>query len=263
MSERPRHDVRTGPAELAPWVRFARTVPGAETRLLCFHHAGGAADTYRDWPAALAPYGIEVWPIQLPGRGPRFSEPVPDDLDALTTTLWDVLGDRLQPGRYALYGLSAGAAVAYAFAVRGVLAGYPPPLGLFLVGQRPAGRPDPDHPLHLLAPDDFQRKVRSFGGLPDEVFAHPDLLDLALQVIRADLRLIETCDRTGWPLLDCPVTVAAGETDANVPLDVLPAWQEITRRPVTTVALPGGHFPPPVAVRRLRGVVAGALAAPG
>lgn len=40
----------------------------ARHRLLMFHHACGSATNYFRWAAAFAPH-IEVWLVELPGRG--------------------------------------------------------------------------------------------------------------------------------------------------------------------------------------------------
>lgn len=42
-------------------------------RLICFHHAGGGASAFRGWREYL-PSGVDVCPVQLPGREDRLRE---------------------------------------------------------------------------------------------------------------------------------------------------------------------------------------------
>ena len=69
---------------------FARTSPdaGARVRLICLPYAGGTAAVYRDWAGALGT-GVEVLPVQLPGRGWRLRETPSVDLKALAARAAD------------------------------------------------------------------------------------------------------------------------------------------------------------------------------
>ena len=55
-------------------------------RLVLFAHAGGATNAFDGWSAAL-PENIEVWLVQLPGRGKRGSEPAYSDVSSLCADL--------------------------------------------------------------------------------------------------------------------------------------------------------------------------------
>lgn len=237
----------SGPLEAeaapAPWVKFNRPAPGSRLRLLCFHHAGGGASYYRDWPAALGPRGVEVWPVQLPGREGRFTEPFAKDLDQLAAELADVLGPRAARRPYALYGHSAGAHVAVAFAMEMAARGLPEPVRLFAGAARPPSHPDPDFPLHLMDDAALLAKLKSYGGMPRELLMAPELIEMAVAAARADLQLTETAHRPPMPWLSCPVTAVSGRQDAAVPVELLPHWQGATTGPADVHLLDGGHFP--------------------
>ena len=81
----------------------------ATTTLFCFAHAGAGASAYRTW-AVSAPF--RVVPVQYPGREERLAEaPVPDILKLAELAESTVLSRA--GGRYALFGHSMGAMVAY------------------------------------------------------------------------------------------------------------------------------------------------------
>lgn len=249
----------TEPALLAPWIPYARPVPGSRLILLAFHHAGGAASAYRGWPTALADRGIEVWSVQLPGRETRFAEPYAVDLEplvkALATQCEAQIGDR----PYALYGHSAGAVHAYAFARHAVRNGLRAPAHLLLGACRPPALPDPDFPVHRLDHDRFLARLFGYGRLPAIVADHPELLAKTVDTTRADLRLAETYPWPAEPALDVPLTVGGGVDDETVPISTLVGWGEATRRSFEVVPLPGGHFPEGAAEQRLMEVVRRAL----
>jgi medium-chain acyl-[acyl-carrier-protein] hydrolase len=246
-------------SDLAPWVQYARRPDDARMVLLCFPHAGGAASAYRGWTTALGEHGIEVWPIQLPGRESRFAEPLTTDLDTVTTALADLLHDNLDDRPYAVYGHSAGAMLAYRFGLVAGARGRPGPCHLFLGACRPPTRPDPDFPLHSLDRDRFTSRLLAYGRMPAEVLAYPEMVEMILATARADLELVEAPLWTPELLVHCPTTAVGGVADAAVPVDTLEFWQEITTAAFDRVVLPGGHFPSPSAEQQLLEVISRVL----
>src|SRR6476469_5354227 len=88
--------------------------PSAELQLYCLPHAGGGASMLVPL-AALLPEAIQLRAVLLPGREARFREPA----HARMTSLVGALADALAPDpaeRYALFGHSMGALVAYELA---------------------------------------------------------------------------------------------------------------------------------------------------
>ncbi|WP_374201888.1 thioesterase II family protein [Actinokineospora sp. PR83] len=63
-----------------------RPRPSQRPTLVCFHHAGGTASTFRDW-RKNAPDDFDIHPVQLPGRESRIAEPRHTDLDTLVESL--------------------------------------------------------------------------------------------------------------------------------------------------------------------------------
>src|SRR5215469_1859732 len=113
------------------WTIIPEERPDAAARLLCFHHACGGAYAFRSWPGMLRP-DVELVAVQLPGRENRLWEPLlasPEAvLEALIFSLSESLGSR-----YAIFGHSLGALLAYLLACRIQRTGeLPMPIRLFL-----------------------------------------------------------------------------------------------------------------------------------
>ena len=167
---------------------------------------------------------FRVAPVQYPGREERLGEdPVPDiaELAALAET--EVLSKA--GGRYALFGHSMGAMVAYELAHRLKGKPVPQPAALFVSGRQP-----PHHPSRLTAVSHLDdaaliREMASMGGTPAEVWSHPELVELLLPILRADFRACETWRPTLGSPLDIPVHVLSGLDDDHVVVDKLDDWQ--------------------------------------
>ena len=81
-------------------------------RLFCLPHGGADGSVFRPWRSLVGP-GIEVVPVQLPGRGNRMEEPAERSLVRLGKRLAGPIADRAGELPYVLFGHSVGALLAY------------------------------------------------------------------------------------------------------------------------------------------------------
>ena len=84
--------------------------------------------------------------------------------------------------------------------------------------------------------------VRSLGGVPEEILANPEYLELMLPIMRADLELLETYRYVPRAPLACPLVVAGATDDLEVPAASLEPWREHTTGPFQLQMFAGGHF---------------------
>jgi surfactin synthase thioesterase subunit len=212
---------RNGQDESRRWLK--RTTPRGpvETRLLCFHYAGGSAAMYRDWPR-LMPRGIEPIAVQLPGRADRFTEPPYDRMAPLVDKLIEVIKPLLdQP--FACYGVSMGARVAWALAHTLRERAMPMPRKLFVAASAAPCSDEGTRRWEGRA-DGLEGYVREMGGTPAEVLAEPELLAALLPTLRADLTVLSTHGLHPATPLDVPIRAFAGVDDDEAPPDRMSGW---------------------------------------
>jgi medium-chain acyl-[acyl-carrier-protein] hydrolase len=84
--------------------------------------------------------------------------------------------------------------------------------------------------------------LRRLDGIPDEVLANQEVLDLVLPALRADTALYRKYVYIPRQPLSCPIFAYGGETDPNVASEHLAAWAEHTTAAARVRRFPGGHF---------------------
>ena len=84
--------------------------------------------------------------------------------------------------------------------------------------------------------------VGRYQGIPRGVLEHPELVDVVLPALRADMELLETYAYRDTPPFDCPIWAFAGERDALVREAKLRRWGNHTRREFSCRLFAGDHF---------------------
>ena len=206
-------------------------------KLLCFPFAGASSVIYNKWQIGFSD-NVSVRPIELPGRGSRFSEALFTNISELAhLVVSEHLSDFLKP--CALFGHSFGALLAFAVVQllieRGIY-----PLHLFISASR-APHATPRNLLHSLPRRELLARLSSLNGFPSEVLSERDLIDLVLPRIRADLEAAETyCVQKAQVAV--PITAFGGTEDAFVSESELAAWASCTSEAFSVKMLPGDHF---------------------
>lgn len=232
----------------------------AEVRLFCLPYGGRGASLYRDWPGT-ADAGVEVVPVQLPGREERSDERCVGDADEAV----DAVAQALKPyldRPFAFYGHSMGALLAYRLAQR-LGAEYGELLRHLFVGafSAPTGV---ENPLGARLRSVTQRL--GFEQMPEHEDlmrvrqAHPRLYDTALRAELggqlagkadvaldgagyADLRVVQSYrhDPAETPLR-VPVAAFHGADDPVVAEQDADGWRPLTAGGFELLVVPGDHF---------------------
>ncbi len=216
-----------------------RRDPHAEVTLFCLPHAGGSAMTYAQWPGVF-PSWVDVQPVELPGRGGLLNRPLVTDADLLVATLARALLPVIDRP-FALFGHSMGGMLVAELASWLMRYGHPMP-ELLVISGRGGGPTFPGAMAAEALPDeDLAGWMLGLGGTDPLVLMDPDVLDITIRSIRADLRLCLTYQRT-FTRLPTPLLCLCGTDDQGVSAAEVAAWQEHTSSRFRSVQLPGDHF---------------------
>ncbi|MFJ9612164.1 thioesterase II family protein [Kitasatospora sp. NPDC101176] len=220
------------------WIRRYQDRPDAAVRLVCFPHAGGSAGTYRPWAEAVDP-SVEILAVQYPGRQDRYREPGIDNLNELADLVTPALRSAVTGGRYALFGHSLGAALAFEVARR--LAGDDGPELLAVSGRRAPSQARREA-YHRLDDAGLAAHLEDLSGTDRRLLTDPDALQLILPAVRSDLRAIETYRAAPGATVDVPVLALTGDHDPWTTLLEAAAWSAHTTAGFDLRVFPGEHF---------------------
>ncbi|MFC4314152.1 thioesterase II family protein [Steroidobacter flavus] len=207
--------------------------------LLCLPCAGASASMYLRWQR-LVPAWLSIVPIELPGRGTRTAEPAADSFETLIDDLCRQHQHRCNE-RYALFGHSMGALLAYSMAVRWRTQQRQSPELLF-VSASPAPRwREPAYFADKQTDASLIAELRTQGGTPAEVFEDAELLAITLDTLRTDYRICAGFRYRPTAPLDVAIHALAGRRD-RIGEERILAWQTETRRRFDAWWFEGGHF---------------------
>src|SRR5262249_20153711 len=127
----------------------------------------------------------------------------------------------------ALFGHSMGGLLAFDVARR-LRRGYASPVHLFVSACAAPQLPTTAIGLGPLSANDLLTALRS-DGPPSEALQIPELRQIFMPLIRADISVCGSYRYTHEPPLDTPITAICGEGDQLAPLAVMLPWSVQTR----------------------------------
>lgn len=223
---------------MSTWLRQFGLAGGHRAQLICFPHAGAAADSYLELAQALAPE-IDVQAVQYPGRQDRRDEEPLGTAGEIADEVAAVLRDGAVGNPFALFGHSMGALIAYETARRLEREPGPRPVRLFVSGQA-APRV---HERRTDLPDDdgLVTEMRRLG-VGDAALADETLLAMSLPVLRADYRVLRSYAWESGPPLRVGITALCGDADPLTRVEDAECWLPHSVVPGRRWILAGGHF---------------------
>jgi len=221
------------PSRRNPWLPHPPS-PAAKGRIFLIPYSGCGASMYRQWPRRHD--GVDFLPVELPGHETRFAEPNFATYQELAKLMVAGLEPYLDVP-FGFFGHCGSALAAYEVSAELVRAGMPTPARLFVSSEvapqdGPAGR--------FLSMDDaelgaeLEKLIRELGGTPSA-----ELIELYLEVLRAD---VETNKRYIVPdplRLPCPITAIGWTEDDEIPFSTMGGWSACGE--TTSVLLDGRH----------------------
>lgn len=205
-------------ARLGPWL----TRPPSDTaraRIFLLPYAGCGAGLYRNWPDRWD--GVDLVPVELPGRETRLAEPVAGSFEDLATAMAEGLlpwFDR----PFAFFGHCWAALPAYEVTWRLEHGPAFPPSQLYVSSQLapqdgPVGRMlGMDHEEMA---EELRTTIRALGAQP-----HPELVELYVEVLGADVAASRRYRVPSPRRLSCPITAIGWSRDEEVRPEQMRGW---------------------------------------
>jgi surfactin synthase thioesterase subunit len=207
--------------------------------LFCFPCAGASAAGYLRWRRQVSSW-LHIEPIELPGRGSRVSESPYRDFDSLVQRLTNDIALNL-PNAYAFFGHSLGGLLAYGCAHRLRETGAHLPRAILTACSAAPSRRDDEHLARRNGDDELIKELRKLNGTPAELFEHPELLRMTLDLVAADFSVCGSYRHERRQPLDTKILVFGGRSD-NIEEEALAAWQAESSFQTTLEMFDGGHF---------------------
>jgi surfactin synthase thioesterase subunit len=215
---------------------FGTAEPRGELSLYCLPDAGSGAGAFGAWPERF-PAHVDVRPLRLPGRERRLTEP----LELSPAGLADAIVRRADRP-YALYGHSMGARLA--FDVVQELRrrpGAPLPVTLYVGGSLAPDRRPPLVDAAEWSDDRLVAELIDRTGAGTELRDEPELAELILPIVRADLRWLGSRPTVLGPVLPMPVVAFAGLDDRDDGPIAMLGWARAAGGAFRLHTVPGGH----------------------
>ena len=223
------------------WFSVRPARGAAALRLFCFPHVGAGTSVFNQWRPAWIPDNLELWTVRLPGREQRLSEKPFRRMGPLVEALSEAMAPQLS-GRYAFYGHSLGAVVAFEMARKIERQGGQGPVRL-LISAHTAPQSGLNRPPFYNLPDkEFVEALRRLAGTPQEALDNEDLMSLMMVALRADFEVDETYSYEAGKPLECPISAFGGIDDPDVSQADLEAWRIQTSQQFSLQMLEGDHF---------------------
>ncbi|WP_377273144.1 thioesterase II family protein [Peterkaempfera sp. SMS 1(5)a] len=236
-----------------------RRNPGARRILFCLGFCGGGTGAYLPWTAAV-PDDTELAAICYPGREGRFTEEFAADWEELVQdSLSAVLSAADRP--YVLFGHSLGGWMAFDLAVRiKECGGRAPDSVVVSSANSPRRQLDghdmwPNSPREGHSDAELMGWMQSFGLIPQHALDDPDLREMALDLMRADLHVRDSFTYRAGSALDVPLQLFTGESDEVIEPNTADHWRELARGGFRHDVLPGSHFYTPQVWASLPGMI--------
>ncbi len=207
-------------------------------QLFLLHFAGGNSYSY----TFLTPFledQYECIPLELPGRGKRFRQPLITSKKAAIEDYCDQIKALRNKAPFVLFGHSMGAVMAYEIGFR-LEAAKDGPKAVVVTGNAGPGIKR-EKARYNLSDENFVEELIKMGGLPSEAIENKELLNLFIPILRADFKLLENPDiPEASGLKTTPIYAVMGSEEKFA--KYINNWEEYTDKGVSTQLMNGGHF---------------------
>jgi len=214
----------------------------SKIKLFCLPYAGGSSIVYYKLKKYLNNF-IELYPIELAGRGKRFNETLYNNFNEAVNDIYNIIKSEILNSSYAFFGHSMGAKLIYELINKIREENQNEPEHIFISGSYPTHINNREKILHKLPEDEFLIEVYKFGGMPKEFLENKELITIFSPILRSDYKILEThqynFNKNKYAF---DLTVFGGKEDNEVNISELSEWKNYTNRIFSLYEFDGDHF---------------------
>lgn len=225
------------------YFQFQRVTDNPETRLFCFHYAGGSAFSYIAWKKFID-NSIDIYPYQMSGRGDRQNDGFSPDVETMVCEIAGAVKDYAD--RDIIFaGHSMGGMFAFHSALRlkeeyGINV-----KKLFITGSLPvlSGvlRKEFGYSVDM-SEEEFYEMLLRFGAVSERMLKIQEFKEQFIPIIKSDLLLLDAFNPPVNGKISSDIEVYYGDTDKVADKDSVKLWNDVTDGKVSFTECRGGHF---------------------
>lgn len=209
-------------------------------KLFCIPYAGGSSSVFYKWKNYVDKR-IDLYPVELAGRGTRINEPLPASLHDIVDDIYHSIKHHIEEGSYGIFGHSMGSLVAYELCKR-IRKEKNRQCSHAFFSACSAPHVERDRNIHKLDDAEFIDYIINVGGISEGFLENKELCDLFFPIIRADFKIVGLYEFVEEDSLSgTDVTVFYSKKDILDEKDIF-EWQSCVANTVKFVEIDGGHF---------------------
>jgi len=206
-------------------------------KIISFPFAGGNKYCYPGLSKDIEGFHV----IEYSGRGLRFNEPLGTNLNDIAAEMAEYTQRLVKEDEdFILYGHSMGAVIAFLVAQILQEQQFKKPAKLVVSG-RMSPSIKPGRFISHLPDDEFWQQIISLGGIHHELQDNPELIEMILPVLRADIIALENCQFNLKSTLSIPIDAFHGSMEDITEQEMM-AWKDVTDKELNVYKLTGDHF---------------------
>lgn len=222
------------------WIAFHIGTPSS-LRVIAFSYAGGSAMLYKNLFNPKDLNNIEVFGIEIPGRGKRFHEKRIVNIYDLIEKLKLVVDPLYTPKNTIILGYSLGALLAYEIALylqeQGKLLH-----ALCIIARTPPHLSNSKEKRGNYSNTELKKAMIKLNGTPQDILNSEDVLKFYLEILKDDFKLVDSYCFKKIKILSSPLYIYGGLYDNEVSFLELNQWNKYTKSNFKLRLFNGNHF---------------------
>jgi len=211
-------------------------------KLLLLPYAGGSGLFYSHWSKYIDEH-IILTPVELPGRGLRFKEPLCENLDKAIDIIFESVKAEIEDCKYAFFGYCVGTVMVYELFKRIVDNNLREPSNCILCAHPAPNIPKKDKQLKDTSDEELIEEWLRGSRISKEDFNDKEYLKSFFKVWKSDCIMMDNY-RFSYPIykFNCDLTLISGKEDTYfASAELVDEWKNFLNGNCNKYVVDGSH----------------------